>query len=93
VIYGVTHMKHYIRVFLTLATIAVVLHVDTAWAQAAGDVVAGQPSPWRHAHFVIIAYGVVWGGIAIYVLRLGTLARRMSSELTALSRLASEDAS
>jgi CcmD family protein len=70
--------------------ITVFVFCTVSVAQPGGDIVAGQISPWRNAHFVILAYGAVWVGLALYVLRLAMLARSLRRELSALEELASD---
>lgn len=83
-------MQKVTSVLVTL--VSVLAFCSISYAQPSGDIIAGQISPWRNAHFVIIAYGAVWAGLALYVLRLAMLARSLSRELSALQELASEDA-
>jgi len=69
--------------------VAVGCAVGTAIAQPAapgdtGAILAGAASPWRNAHFVLYAYGAVWVGLALYLWRLASLARRLSREIDRL---------
>ena len=53
-------------------------------AAETGDVIAGQPSPWASAHFVLAAYAVILVGLVLYVLRLSSMARGIRREMEAL---------
>ena len=78
----------HIRLVL-VACLVVGLTIATAIAQpntgaSGGDILAGAVSPWRNAHFVLYAYGAVWGGLALYVWRLASLARRLGRDIDRL---------
>ncbi len=55
-----------------------------AAASDPGAVIAGKLSPWRHAHFVLYAYGAIWGGLVLYLVRLSRLMRGLDDEVRRL---------
>lgn len=63
----------------------------SAGAQTSGDLIAGQPSPWNNAHFVLWAYGAVWGAVALYVWRIAALAKTLRRDITALEKLVRDE--
>ena len=73
------------------ALILPLLLVGVAFAQAgpapAGDVIAGDVSPWKSAHFVLYAYGAILVGIVAYVWRLAGMASRLRREAGELSEI------
>ena len=57
---------------------------------ATGDVIAGQPSPWGSAHFVLAAYTAILVGLVLYVLRLSSMARGIRRDMEALRQTVAE---
>ena len=51
----------------------------------AGAVIAGQSSPWQNAHFVLIAYGAIWGILVLYIIRLRNMIQTLKKDLDTLS--------
>jgi hypothetical protein len=75
--------------------ILVLVLAGMAAAQVApgGDIIAGQPSPWKSAHYVIAAYGAILAGLVLYLWRLSGLARRIDSDLREAERTLDGDRS
>lgn len=71
--------------FISLA-LAVGLTASIALGQPGGDMIAGQMSPWRSAHFVLWAYGLVWAGLALYVWRMASLTHRLEKQVNDLEQ-------
>jgi len=70
--------------FLAAAAAAQTGVDTTAWH---GAVIAGQPSPWRNAHFVLLAYGAIVVGIILYLWRLASFAGRLKRDVQTLERM------
>ncbi len=66
------------------ACISVGILTGLSAAAHAGDVIAGQQSPWASAHFVLAAYSAILIGVVLYVLRLAGMANRIRREMDAL---------
>ncbi len=76
---------------MVTALAIVMLTAAVAGAQTSGDIIAGQPSPWSNAHFVLWAYGAVWGAVAIYVWRIAALAKTLKRDIAALEKLVRDE--
>jgi hypothetical protein len=73
------------------ALASMVLLAASVGAQTSGEMIAGQPSPWNNAHFVLWAYGAVWGAVALYVWRIAAIAKTLRRDITALEKLVRDE--
>ena len=79
-------MRKRTRYILLIVSGLLVAGVAYAQSVGSGDLVAGQISPWRNARFVILAYGVIWGILVLYLLRLRGMVKALVEDVKSIKR-------
>ena len=84
-------MRSHTRLFVAILAILLAVGAASAQSTGSGDLIAGQASPWRNAHFVILAYGAIWGILVLYLLRLRGMVKALAEEVKSIRKTIEHD--